>query len=202
MLQKNQLSILQILDDVSGEFIDFSLAILKAGYGASQSEINRKFYENNSRRINRDNNRNKLIQDKACYYATLNSLQSDNLIEKRRIGRKLQIKITELGKNRLKIFKTKNSLNLPTKNKNIDKSGNKDFIIVAFDIPEKDRWKRSWLRAALLDMEMKPIQKSVWAGKTAVFKEFIDDLRTLELINCVEIFSINKSGTLKRFMNR
>src|SRR3990167_838001 len=75
---------------------------------------------------------------------------------------------------------------------------NNRLIIVIFDIPERERRKRAWLRLALKNIGLKLIQRSVWMGKVKIPKEFLDDIRELHLVNFVEIFEITKSGSLNQ----
>lgn len=57
--------------------------------------------------------------------------------------------------------------------------GDNAFLMVMFDIPEGESWKRQHLRRTLQDLHFQQIQKSVWATEydyRAVLKEEIDDL--------------------------
>ena len=75
----------------------------------------------------------------------------------------------------------------------------KDGVIrlVIFDIPEKERKKRLWLRLELLACDYGLLQKSVWVGYCPLPKDFLDSLEYLNLRPYVQIFSIKHSGTLK-----
>lgn len=82
------------------------------------------------------------------------------------------------------------------------KDGNADgneLKIIAFDIPEKFRRKRNWLRKTLAGFGFTMLQKSVWAGKAALLHEFIEDLDTLSLTPYIEILAVTKTGSLKKF---
>ena len=72
------------------------------------------------------------------------------------------------------------------------------FTIVVFDIPEKERSKRAWIREVLKNLDLKMIQKSVWVGKVKIPKQFIDDLDKFNMVDFVEIFEISKAGSLKQ----
>ena len=39
------------------------------------------------------------------------------------------------------------------------------YLMVVFDIPENERWKRRWFRLLLVEMKFEQIQKSVWVSK-------------------------------------
>ena len=125
-------------------------------------------------------------------------MKRDDLIEENTEKNKKHFVLTEKGKNKL--------LNLLTKRKNkfpenaYKKESGNNLIIVAFDIPETEKRKRGWVRAALKNLDFKMIQKSVWVGKTKIPKQFLDDLLKLRLIDFVEIFEVSKSGSLKHII--
>ena len=72
-----------------------------------------------------------------------------------------------------------------------------ELNIVTFDIPERERKKRAWLRAVLKRLDFKKLQQSVWIGKAQLPEEFMDDMRRLRLLPFVEIFSVTKTGSLR-----
>ena len=72
----------------------------------------------------------------------------------------------------------------------------KDLIIIIFDIPERLVSKRNWLRSVLKILGYSLLQKSVWIGKTKIPQELIVDLKKLEIIQCIHIFTVKKAGTL------
>lgn len=73
----------------------------------------------------------------------------------------------------------------------------KTNMIVAFDIPEKERKKRAWLRIELSNYGFAALQKSVWIGKGPLPASFIEDLDYLNIRSGVHIVGISKSGTLQ-----
>ena len=80
------------------------------------------------------------------------------------------------------------------------KERNDAFVIIAFDIPEKERGRRSWLREALRNLGMKMVQKSVWMGKVKIPEAFLNDLRSFHLVDYVEVFEITKTGSLEHLL--
>lgn len=70
--------------------------------------------------------------------------------------------------------------------------------IVSFDIPEKERKKRRWIREALFEHGYQSLQKSVWIGFSPFPENFFDDLDLLSLRDCIHVFSIDKIGTIKQ----
>src|SRR3989344_5543725 len=71
-------------------------------------------------------------------------------------------------------------------------------VLVIFDVPEKQKRKRVWLRAALKQLGFQMVQKSVWFGKVKIPNNFLEDLRKHKIMDCVEILAITKTGSLKR----
>ena len=101
------------------------------------------------------------------------------------------ISITKAGRESIKIS------NIAPIRREYKKSTDNMFKIVAFDIPEKRRADREWLRWSLNDLGFKMLQKSVWIGKVAIPKEFIDDLRRYDLLEYLDIIGITKTGTIR-----
>jgi len=76
------------------------------------------------------------------------------------------------------------------------KEPTKSLIIVIFDIMEKERKKRDWLRQSLISLEFKQLQKSVWIGRNKLPEELLQDIKNLNIWSSVEIFTIQESGTI------
>jgi DNA-binding transcriptional regulator PaaX len=132
------------------------------------------------------------------FYNLLYYLQKEGFVDKKK---KQNIKktfwlITKKGKKKLKSLKEQRHRTIPKKDYPVEASN--DLKVVTFDIPEKERRKRVWLRRALLSLGFSMLQESVWIGKTKLPQEFIKDLRGLKLLPYVEIFSISKIGTIKQ----
>jgi DNA-binding transcriptional regulator PaaX len=68
--------------------------------------------------------------------------------------------------------------------------------LVCFDIPERGRTKRRWLRGELLALGYQPFQKSVWIGETPLPREFLSDLDALALRGRVQVLLVMSEGTL------
>lgn len=66
-------------------------------------------------------------------------------------------------------------------------------LIIAFDVPEKYRYKRNWLREELACLGFAPIQKSVWFGPSPLAKEFIVTLNELDLLSYIKFFSAKEA---------
>jgi DNA-binding transcriptional regulator PaaX len=70
--------------------------------------------------------------------------------------------------------------------------------IIVFDIPEKDRKKRGYLRSELLALNFKFLQKSVWTGTGPLPASFIAYLKDLQVLHNIHIFSIKHFGTIEK----
>lgn len=69
--------------------------------------------------------------------------------------------------------------------------------LVCFDIPERDRAKRRWLRGELIASGYRQLQKSVWIGTTPLPQELIEALDTLGLHGRVHLLRVESEGTLR-----
>ncbi len=63
-------------------------------------------------------------------------------------------------------------------------------VMVLFDIPEKKRKTRNWLRSQLKLWDFEMLQQSVWLGKGPLPKEFTSRLHLLDIDKCVKVFKI------------
>jgi len=189
--------ILEILEKVSefgGDLTETIEAILTSGYGASLRKI-----EYNKTKISAKKNEQEDIrrERKRCQNL-IYTLEKDGLLKRnKKEGIKFIFK-TKKGKEKEKELEEKSKRTIPKKEYKMARSEN--FSIVIFDIPEKERRKRDWVREVLKNMDFKMVQKSVWIGKIKIPKEFINDLFKLEMDKYVEIFEISKTGSLKHLI--
>ncbi len=189
---------LRVLGAIGAAGIDalhFVEAVLTAGYGASAGKIDRE-YRAIGRRVARATEEQEKRQRAYNFVAYL---KRDGLIEERRKGDRAFIVLTRRGAMRRGDLVKRRNEGFP--NPKYSPAGGQDKItIIAFDIPERDRRKRNWLRYALRDMGLRMIQKSVWFGKQKLPQRFLDDLKMLRLTEHVEIFEISKAGTLRHLL--
>ncbi len=75
----------------------------------------------------------------------------------------------------------------------------KDPVIVIFDIPERQKIKRGWLRTELKILGFKQLQKSVWIGKGPLPEKFIKKLIQLNIFQYIHIFEIKQRGTVPKY---
>ncbi|KKS14452.1 MAG: Transcriptional regulator, PaaX family [Parcubacteria group bacterium GW2011_GWB1_41_6] len=134
----------------------------------------------------------KTSQNKHNFRSLLYQLQKQGLVEKKEKDDRSFWMITKLGRERLRNIQ-ENSLPL---NINYKIKKEKTSKLVIFDIPEKYKHKRNWLREQLVMLDFEMLQKSVWTGKNKIPQEFIRDLENFNLLDYVHILSIKDKGTL------
>ena len=178
--------IFEFLMDGAATSLYLFTAIVASPYGASQKQMERKFWELQERGSGKIRAED-FARRRNNFYSLLSHLKKDGLLE----SKNGKWSITSPGKGKYKSILKR----LPLAQ--YKKEQDPNLKIVIFDIPEKERYKRDWLRGRLLGMNFKMLQKSVWAGKVKLPKEFIEDLRDLKLIRYVEIFAVTKSGSLR-----
>ncbi len=187
------LTILELLEDAAYDVGDIMAAMVMAGADRRPSNIKGLIYQL------RRSRGNFLIDrlERRRYYELLHKMKRDGLIFSGKVDGRKVFKLTKHGIKKLHFIRKKLSDNstvspLP----HYYKIDGKDFMIISFDIPEKERQKRKWMRSALREMGFHMVQQSFWAGKVNIPKGFIDDLRRSELLAYIEIFRATRIGSL------
>lgn len=190
MKNEKRLKVLEFIADTA-QFMEDALFIFTLPRGISFSRAYRALgkRQRRARLDKRVNSKQKLRFNDFLY-----RLKKDGLVEesKREDGRFLEI----TAKGKIILQKIKSRI-LPD-NKKYRNEDEGVFKIIIFDVPESEAKKRVWLRCALRHLNFKMLQKSVWAGKAKLPREFLDDLNRTNLFPYVEIFAINKSGSLSQ----
>lgn len=70
-------------------------------------------------------------------------------------------------------------------------------IILIFDVPEKERRTRNWLRNQIKLWGFTMIQKSVWLGPGPLPDEFQGKVKLLNLKNYIKIFKVENKSNIK-----
>lgn len=76
--------------------------------------------------------------------------------------------------------------------------------ILIFDIPEKERFKRSALRQKMYELGLKQLQRSVWVTPYPlpdIFSDFVADLRVRPYLFSITADHINRENELKKFFD-
>lgn len=191
MKGENKLKILEFLAE-GDQLISDLLFIFTLPYGTSYSRMDYLVAQRQGVWAKKIIKKEK----KQNFYDLLYRLRKEGLISECKKNQGCFFKISSKGEKILEALRLKRANALPaasykTESDNLLK-------IVIFDIPEKERRKRDWLRAALKNLEFNMLQKSVWAGKIKLPQEFLADLNKLNLLSYVEIFAISRTGSLKQ----
>lgn len=190
MKGENRLKILEFLKGSSQVVSDLFL-IFTLPYGTSLGRMEHLLKKKHHREEFQ-----KMFKEKRRFDDLLYRLVKDNLIIRTSRDGKFFLKITSRGKKYLGKLQFIKSNVLPS-NRYQPEDENL-FKIVIFDIPEKEKRKRAWLRAALKNLEFTMLQKSVWIGRVKLPQKFIYAIDDLDLSSYVEIFAISKAGSLKQ----
>ena len=179
------LEILQAQAEATVDLID----IMTSGYGESYRKARRgmKYGPHEFKTDWADTYRKNQI-----FYSLLNQLKEQGFIEKKNnVAKKGSIwHITKKGTEKLHASKKVKD----------GYGGTKDgkIRIIIYDIPEKDRKHRDWLRSILKTIDFSLLQESVWLGMTTVSEELLDEMRRRDIVSYVHIFEISKGGTIKK----
>ena len=133
-------------------------------------------------------------QEEKRFYALMAKLRNEGMIEKNKFDGKTLWKLTEAGLKKLNILKGQKAEDFPEKIYKKEKS--KDLTLVIFDIPEKFKHKRVWLRERLKELGFRLLQKSVWIGDYQLPADFIHDLRDLQILPCLHVLKVYRTGSL------
>jgi DNA-binding transcriptional regulator PaaX len=193
------LTILDALGNAACSSATLLDVFLSSKYGASTGRMQRAFDEKQREQFRAVARSEKEIREYHLFYNLVRYLKQDSLIrEEKRKGEKF-LAITQKGMEKLKSLITRKESVLPPPTYS-NKEGSSTMTIVMFDIPEKQRRRRAWLRAALRNIGCTLIQKSVWIGRVKIPREFLEDIKKLHLVEYVEIFEITKVGSLRHVL--
>ncbi len=170
-------------------FADFSMMMMTSRYGESLSSMQRRSAEQQffiGKKDDLSSQERKRIRD-IIYY-----LERNNLVVKN----KSRFQITPKGIKKAKELRLKFPHLKP-----YEKVKSENPILISFDIPEKFRPKRRWLREVLSNLGFKFIHRSVWIGFVKIPEQFIKDLEELKISRYVEIIELSNTGTIKKLKN-
>lgn len=178
--------ILSYLGNEIIDYVDFSNAFIKSGYGASSGKIKYEHSKLQNKRVTSQLNAEKVNKFKKY----LSKLKSEGLV----LGNdENHIYLSDKGKKKLNHFQNSFSLN---KDQYKKKAGER-VIVVSYDIPVAFNKERNILRDMLNTLGFSLVHKSVWIGKVLLPLRFIADLSRLGIIDYVEILEVTKNGTIK-----
>ncbi len=179
------LRILQGGTMATGEIID----IFMSGYGESYRKAKKVIYTAGTSGRRRRHDWGDAYIERQNFYSLLNYLKSQGFIEKKTEEKKTQWRITVRGKEKLKELSTLEKRSYTPEKDSV-------LRVVVFDIPERDKAKRNWLRGVLEELGFSFLQGSVWIGKKRIPEEFLFELKERELLSYVHIFEVSKEGSI------
>ena len=194
MMQRGQIlrKILELLHEQAMTQVDFFSAVLESGYGASSGKIEYNYQKTQQLRSSRESKADELKSKKLRLQKFLSKLKRDGLIKQTK-GLDNVFAISDRGKIKLTELKNKfHNKHYEIKDKKINP------VIISFDIPEEFRRKRAWLREVIKNLGFKMVHKSVWVGNVSLPEQLILDLDRMNVLEFIEIFEINKTGTLRK----
>ena len=135
-------------------------------------------------------------RDRQRFYSLLNELKHAGLVVKKRAKGETMWRITKKGSKRLERYGKQYRGGLPVQKYSMENRA--ELVILSYDIPERERRKRAWIRENLKNLGFIQLHQSLWAGKGGLPEEFVHDLRTYTLYSYVHIFSVSRKGTIKK----
>ena len=142
------------------------------------SRVNEGEFDNERRRV------------RSCFYTMSSRLKKDGLI-------KDDLTLTCKGIDFVNSFLNKSHYVKKLPPCSYEHTSDKTFILVIFDIPEKLRRYRAWLRNVLKSLDFTLLQKSVWMGEEKLPNQFLKDIHEMRIIRYIQILQISKRGTVE-----
>jgi len=133
-------------------------------------------------------------RDRKQFYDRLHYLKKQGLVIKRGAAGASRWVLTKQGRDRLRAYQQSRADPFSSSHISFPASQGGGLTIVSFDIPEKERRKRDWIRRCLVEMDFVPLQKSVWVAQGGVHEDFIHALRERKLLAAVHIFAVTRQG--------
>ncbi len=190
--------ILQVLKDSMVDTANLLEIFLSAGYGVSTGRMKYLIRAKKQKRQRDKAFFEEFVREKQRFYNLIYYLKSDGIISEAARGGKKYHNISEKGKRKLVALLAAKENAMPLSQ--YPKTNGDTFTMIVFDVPEKEKKKRDWLRLVLRQLGYKTVQRSVFLGKTKIPQSFLDDLWKLRMADYVEIFEITKAGSLRHLI--
>ncbi|MBI3459003.1 hypothetical protein HY061_01950 [Candidatus Azambacteria bacterium] len=139
-------------------------------------------------------------RERKQFYNVLNKLKKEGLVAKEIKNTSSSWSITKKGLNKLQALKSHKLFSRYSADYSGHKKKSNEFFMVIFDIPEKDRRKREWIRFVLKSLNFSLLQNSVWIGKNIIPGQLIHDLKDRKMLDYVHIFGVGNQGTIKEII--
>ncbi|MFN7088788.1 MAG: hypothetical protein ACK4NX_03180 [Candidatus Paceibacteria bacterium] len=192
--------ILEVLQDRAEATVDLLSEIAQisfSSYPTSYRKARMGFRYGGKRTFRFKSNWAAAYRNRQLFYSRLNQLKRQGFISKHKYKGITKWKITKKGQEKLASIRLNPRISFKGVHKIV---GDGKMKIVAFDIPENERYKRAWLRYALATLGFSMLQKSLWVGKKNLPDDFLWELRKRNMIEYVHIFEITKTGTIAKLI--
>ncbi len=190
------INVLEVAAGAAVRASDLFLAFLKAGYGASYRKLEWEHAKIERRRAQGALARQVEQVARQRYAQFLYQLRRDGLLEENERAGVHLLRLTAKGKEKLAALRKRRSRMLPSVA--YPRALGHEMTIVTFDVPERERRKRDWLRAVLKGLGFTMVHKSVWVGEVRIPRQLLEDLRDFRIAEFIEIFAVTKSGSLQQ----
>jgi CRISPR-associated endonuclease Cas2 len=127
-------------------------------------------------------------QQRKNFAKLLSYLKKKGLIKIKDLEEKKALIITPKGKEKILRIRNEFLASLPKKRRKDGK-----WIMVAFDIPEKRKTIRNYLREKLVELGFQKLQKSIWISPYDVLKEVQEIVTNLSIEKNVKFFIIEEA---------
>lgn len=125
--------------------------------------------------------KNKKKSSENILRATLSRMKKDGLLRNKKRGWSITLEGEEL------LDRKNSDIKKFFPNQETFKQDQEKRLIVIFDIPEKKKRYREWLRSELVGFGFELVQKSVWLGPVLP-REFVEYLSEIELLIYIKFF--------------
>ena len=139
-----------------------------------------------------------IYRNRQQFHRTLQYMKKQGLVMKKETRKSTAWTLTKQGRDTLLAYRRLRADPFSSRHIAFPRPQGGGLTIVAFDIPEKERRKRDWVRRCLVEMEFKPLQKSVWVAHGGVHEDFVHALRERKLLGAVHIFAVTRHGTIRK----
>lgn len=139
-------------------------------------------------------------RERQRFYALLNKLKREGLVTKEIQSESSLWRITEKGLDKLQVVRSKKEFDKYSADYSEHRKKSSELRVVIFDIPEKERHKREWMRYVLISLNFSLLQNSVWIGKNSIPEKLIHDLKEKKMMGYVHIFGVGDQGTINKII--
>lgn len=136
-------------------------------------------------------------RESKSFFALLSKLKRDGFVANTGTRRKFIWHITREGRKKLAELRERTARRSVRREFPFPAPDGK-LRIVTYDVPERERNKRLWLRGVLGEAEYELLQRSVWIGRRPLPEEFFSALRRQGILACVHMIEVGKSGTIRQ----